>query len=181
MFTSAKGQPQKTNTTRKPQPARDNGAVTILTSGCHFTGKLYCRGASRIGGKIDGQIISEGLLIVEEEAVITAEIKADEAIIQGRVQGKLHATGRVELCASSLFEGDIQTPVLVVREGAQFNGHSTMTRPAQDAALPTPSGKTPRIIASNGKNLKDPKQPDVAVKSGDVAAMKAPEINVGST
>ena len=74
MFTASKNQPVKTN--KKPVPARDSSAVTILTSGCHFSGKLYCRGSSRIGGKIDGQIISEGLLIVEEEAIITAEIKA---------------------------------------------------------------------------------------------------------
>ena len=33
-------------------------AVTILTSGCHFEGKLYCKGASRIGGQIQGKIVS---------------------------------------------------------------------------------------------------------------------------
>src|SRR5262245_2268512 len=73
MFTATKNQPPKAS--KKPAPGRDANAVTILTTGCHFSGKLYCRGASRIGGKIDGQIVSEGLLIVEEEAVITAEIK----------------------------------------------------------------------------------------------------------
>lgn len=169
MFTTTKNQPAKP--AKKPAPGRDANAVTILTTGCHFSGKLYCRGASRIGGKIDGQIVSEGLLIVEEEAVITAEIKADEAIIQGRVQGKLQATGRVELCASSQFDGDIVTPVLVVREGAQFNGHATMAR--KDEA----QGKTPRIVANHGKH-KDGKQPDFDRESRDVAVLKVPEVHV---
>lgn len=103
-----------------------DAAVTILTSGCHFNGKLFCRGSSRIGGKIEGHIVSEGLLIIEEEAMIVAEIRADEAVIQGKVQGKLEASGRVELTASSWFEGDISTPVLVINEGAQFNGRAFM-------------------------------------------------------
>ncbi len=167
MFT-AKNQPAKVQ--KKQLPARDNGAVTILTSGCHFSGKLYCRGASRIGGKIDGQIISEGLLIVEEEAIITAEIKADEVVIQGRVQGKLIATGRVELTASSQFDGDISTPTLIVREGAQFNGHSTMMKREEVS-------KNPKIVAMGGKQQKD-KSPDVGPSARDVAVMKVPEIHV---
>lgn len=173
MFTAPKNLPALK--AKKPAPGRDANAVTILTTGCHFSGKLYCRGASRIGGKIDGQIVSEGLLIIEEEAVITAEIKADEAIIQGRVQGKLHATGRVELCASSQFDGDIITPILVVREGAQFNGQSTMIR--KDEAL----NKSPRIVASNGKGKADhERQPDFERDGKDVATLKVPEVNVPS-
>ncbi len=172
MFTASKNQPVKTN--KKPVPARDSSAVTILTSGCHFSGKLYCRGSSRIGGKIDGQIISEGLLIVEEEAIITAEIKADEVVIQGRVQGKLLATGRVELTASSQFDGDISTPVLIVREGAQFNGQSTMLRREDQQG----TSKTPRIVAMN--KGKGDKSPDVNDFKPEATAMKSPAIHAPS-
>jgi cytoskeletal protein CcmA (bactofilin family) len=108
-------------------PGRDT-AVTILTSGCHFSGKLYCRGSSRIGGKIEGQIVSEGILIIEEGATILAEVKADEVIIQGKVNGRLEAKIRAELYPQSRFDGDIVTPVLVINEGAQFNGRSIMTQ-----------------------------------------------------
>ncbi len=170
MFNGPKQQPDKQ---KKAAAARD-GAVTILTSGCHFSGKLFCRGASRIGGKIEGQIISEGLLIIEEEAVIMAEIKADEAIIQGKVTGKLQATGRVELCASSRFEGDIMTPVLIVREGAQFNGRSTMvTIQEQPTRMPKvlPGGKGSKHETKNDG-------PDVGGKPADVASYKLPEVNV---
>lgn len=171
MFNGPKQQPDKA---KKPTASRD-GAVTILTSGCHFTGKLYCRGASRIGGKIDGQIISEGLLIIEEEAVITAEVKAEEAIIQGKVVGKLHATGRVELCASSRFDGDIVTPVLIVREGAQFNGHSTMV-PAEVAQTAV---KAPKVL-TGGKSSKDTRGdgPEIGAKDAAIGSYKLPEVQV---
>lgn len=171
-------------TTTQPAPKsgkkttnnRDVGAVTILTSGCHFSGKLYCRGASRIGGRIEGQIVSEGLLIIEEEAIITAEIKAEEVIIQGRVDGKLHATGRVELSSSSFFAGDIVTPILVVREGAQFNGHSSMIRREEATAGGV---KTPRISVVGKPSQEDGRLPEISNDTRlEAPAHTTPEVNV---
>ncbi len=161
---------------KKVTGARDS-AVTILTSGCHFNGKLYCRGSSRIGGRIEGQIISEGLLIIEEEAVIVAEIRAEEAVIQGKVKGKLEATGRVELTATSQFEGDIASPILVVNEGAKFNGRSRMTtqvgieaRKGQDE-----HGRIPELSLS-GKGDNGPDAGDFG-KHAEVAVLKVPEVS----
>ena len=128
MFSS---QPEKTKKNRRGGASGADTAVTILTNGCQFNGRLYCRGSSRIGGKIEGQLISDGLLIIEDDALILAEIQAEEVIIQGRVKGSLTANVRVELCASSEFEGDIATPSLIINEGAQFNGSAVM-KPAAD-------------------------------------------------
>lgn len=135
---------QQSGKSKRKGASFHESAVTILTPGCHFDGKLYCRGSSRIGGKIDGEIISEGLLIIEEEAIITAKIKADEAVIQGQVKGRIEATHRVELAATSQFEGDIITPCLVINEGAQFNGHAAMTN--------YPLLQEPADMGNNDKN-----------------------------
>lgn len=114
---------------RKKSSHFHESSVTILTPGCHFTGKLHCRGSSRIGGQVEGEIFSEGLLIIEEEASITASIVAEEAVIQGTVKGRLEAKIKVELTASSRVEGDIVTPKLIVNEGAIFNGQTFMSSP----------------------------------------------------
>lgn len=118
-------------------------AVTIITSGCHFSGKLYCKGSTRIGGKVDGEIVSEGLLIIEEEAMISAEVKAEDIVIQGHLRGTVEAHGKVELSPTCVYEGDIITPVLVVQEGAQFNGRTTMDpNRIMDRQATRESGKT---------------------------------------
>lgn len=141
-------------------------AVTILTSSCHFEGKLYCKGASRIGGRIQGKVISEGLLIIEEEAKMNAEIVVDEVVVQGQVSGKLRATKRVELRETSRFQGEITSPALIIREGAHFDGRVTMMGAGAevvDAAepastepelhpgheLPDSSGKIPDVTIVN--------------------------------
>lgn len=142
MFGNDKGQsfPSKRASTGS---ARDGG-VTILTAGCHFSGKLYCKGATRIGGTIDGEIIAEGLLIVEEDAVINAQVKAEEVVVHGRVEGTLAVQRKIEMCATADVQADIATPSMIVQEGALFNGRTVMKRAAV-------SGEAGR----DGKNVKD--------------------------
>lgn len=111
---------------RKGATISDHG-VTIITSGCSFNGKLYCRGSSRIAGSIEGEIVSEGNLIIEDEAVINANINADEVILHGKVTGAVNAKKRIELTETAEFSGDISTPSIIIKEGALFNGTATMT------------------------------------------------------
>ena len=166
---------EKKKTVTKPTKKEQSKdyAVTILTNGCHFSGKLYCKGSTRIGGKIEGEIISEGLLILEEEAVVKADIQADEIVVQGKVEGTVLAHSRVELSATCSFSGDIASPSLVIEEGARFNGRSSM----DTDKLKTSKGKKVNLKHDTSAN-KDLKQ-DLTVardKFPDVGG-KVPEIN----
>ena len=143
-------------------------AVAIITEGCNFEGKLYCKGATRIGGKVEGEIISEGLLIVEDSAKLFADIIAEDIIIQGSVQGSLEAKGRVELSSTSLFEGSIKTDSLVVQEGAKLNGTTSMRTSAPE-------------LKDSSKPLKEVKHKNDKVEVGEIKVDKkavgnAPEI-----
>lgn len=162
--------PQQIRRPPPPQRRAPDNSVTILTSGCHFNGRLYCRGSSRIGGRIEGTIVSEGLLIIEEGAVIIGEIKAEEAIIQGQIKGKLEAKGRIELHASARFEGDIMTPTLIISEGAIFNGRSTMTNI-------TNLNRSPQVVQP-AKAVGD-REP-LAAPSDEDLSKRMPEVNVHS-
>jgi len=122
----------KSSNDKKAQAQREGHAVTIITSGCHFSGKLYCRGASRIGGKIEGEIISEGLLIIEDGAKIEANVKGEEVIVQGTVDGVVSASKRLELAPTGRLNGQIETSILCVKEGAEFNGTAKMTSKTQE-------------------------------------------------
>ena len=121
-----------TRQAKKDRNSNRGSSVTILTKQSHFQGKLFCQGSTRVAGKIDGEIVSKGLLIIEKGAMITAKITADEAIIQGKVKGSLTATESVNLETTSHFSGDITTPSLVVCEGAIFNGQTSMGNNSKD-------------------------------------------------
>jgi cytoskeletal protein CcmA (bactofilin family) len=132
-----------------------DGGVTILTSGCHFAGKLYCKGATRIGGTIEGEVIAEGLLIVEEDAVINASVRAEEIVVHGRMEGNLHVQRKIEMCATADVQADIVTPNLLVQEGAIYNGRTTMKRVVAGADQGKREGKEHRD--AKGRKLDSPK------------------------
>jgi len=122
------GNDKNNNGAQKRPAASKDGGVTILTAGCHFSGKLYCKGATRIGGTIEGEVIAEGLLIVEEDAVINATVKAEEIVVHGRVEGQVSVQRKIEMCSTADVQADVATPHLVVHEGALFNGRTSMKR-----------------------------------------------------
>lgn len=151
MFGSDKSNAQ--DKAKRGATAKDMG-VTILTSGCHFSGKLYCRGATRIGGTIEGQVIAEGLLVIEDEAVVTGTINAEDVVVHGRIEGNVDGRHRIELCATADVQADVSTPSLVVHDGALFNGRTTMKRAT--AALPSPDSK----LGGKGGQLSGGKKSD---------------------
>lgn len=151
---------------RAASASTKDGGVTILTSGCHFAGKLYCKGATRIGGTIEGEVIAEGLLIVEEDAVINATVKAEEIVVHGRMEGNLSVQRKIEMCATADVQADIVTPNLLVHEGAIYNGRTTMKR----AVATTDAGKR------DGKDLKDNKSRKMDSPKIDPGSDRAPQV-----
>ena len=151
----------------KKEPSKDY-AVTILTSGCHFSGKMFCRGSTRVGGKVDGEIISEGLLILEEEAVVNADINCEEIVLQGHITGTIKAKTRVEMSRTCTFSGDVITPCLVIEEGAQFSGRSTM-----DGAVSAEKDSQAKLL----DEVKAPKVDDIEGSSVPEVAVKTPQVS----
>jgi cytoskeletal protein CcmA (bactofilin family) len=152
MFQQNRGKNSKDGASNK-----GGNSVTIISEGCEFSGRLFCRGASRIGGKIEGTIISEGSLIIEETAEVKADIESDEIVVRGKISGTLKAAKRVELFERAEFTGEMTTPALVIHEGAALNGTTTMkTTPIEVSTSTTDwaqSAKSKRAAASVAVNL----------------------------
>ncbi len=157
------------NNSKKAGQAKDPG-VTILTAGCHFTGKLYCRGATRIGGTIEGQIVAEGLLVIEDEAAVTGDVDAEDVVVHGRVEGKIEGRNRIEFCSTADVHAEVTTPSLVVHDGALFNGKTNMKRKAA-AANTTDSKNSSRFKLTGGR--KNDGQNDQSAASRTIPDIKA--------
>jgi cytoskeletal protein CcmA (bactofilin family) len=57
---------------------------------------------------------------------VTAQIKANAIIVAGKISGDITATQRLEIRPSAKVIGNITAPILVVHEGAMFEGHCSM-------------------------------------------------------
>jgi cytoskeletal protein CcmA (bactofilin family) len=95
----------------------------LIGKGIEVTGNIQFADQLHVEGKITGKLNSEsGSLIVGESGHIEAQIDVGTCIIHGAISGDLVARSRVEIHKTGRMQGDVITPVLVVEEGAIFNG-----------------------------------------------------------
>lgn len=90
-----------------------------------------------IDGRVEGTItLAENRLTVGPTANVAADLAARDVLIQGRVQGNVVATGRVELRAGCSVEGDIRAIRLAVEDNAVFRGKVDLTQGARASSEP---------------------------------------------
>ncbi|MGA7244941.1 MAG: polymer-forming cytoskeletal protein [Terracidiphilus sp.] len=89
-----------------------------------------------IDGRVEGTVtLTESRLTIGPSANIAADLAARDVLIQGQVLGNIVATGRVELRAGCVVEGDVRALRLAVEDNAIFRGKVDLT---QGAKTPEP-------------------------------------------
>jgi len=100
--------------------------IVYIDKHVELKGDITYNGSGRIDGKLDGRITVQGSVVLGEDAVVISEIEADIVVIAGKVEGNISARQKVQLLATAKFCGDISTPLLLIEEGAWFNGTTRM-------------------------------------------------------
>jgi len=135
---------------------RSGDLNTIIGKGSSLEGTLKVENSIRVDGKIKGHVTTTDSLVIGKEGEIEGEIIAKNAIIGGRVRGKISATGKVVLEAKAIFQGEMKTARLVIDDGAVFDGRCSMQR---DGKLPFEPKLNSSSLKSELKNL--PTKPGV--------------------
>jgi len=110
------------------QTGAQGNLVGFVGQNCTITGTLNFNGTMRIDGRIEGQIVTTGTLVVGEGGQIHADIQAGVVVCGGTIEGNIVARDRVQLLTPSVLTGTVRTPLLIIEEGAQFNGTCEMER-----------------------------------------------------
>ncbi|EGB15776.1 protein of unknown function DUF583 [Pseudodesulfovibrio mercurii] len=98
----------------------------FLGAGTNYHGKLHFQGAVRIDGNFQGEVVSEGTLVIGQDAVVDGQVKVGQLVLSGRIKGEVEAKNKVVLHKTANLQGNIRTPVLVVEEGAVLEGELVM-------------------------------------------------------
>jgi cytoskeletal protein CcmA (bactofilin family) len=123
----------------------------FLDAGSHLQGDLHFEDTFRIDGRLTGKVDSQGDLYVGEHGEVEGDIRVGRLYVSGRVKAVVHAQ-RVEVAPGGQLRGEVETPCLVIDEGAIFEGLSRMlevplgTAPAKpsSAAQPLVRGDEPQ-------------------------------------
>jgi cytoskeletal protein CcmA (bactofilin family) len=129
-----KGRENETPTTSRAIPAPSSssggagsgGLTAFIDQGSEFEGKLSFKDTVRIDGRFRGEISSENTLIVGESGEIEATITSNTVAISGSVVGDVVAKQKVVIHKTGCIEGNIETPSLVIEEGARIEGQVKM-------------------------------------------------------
>lgn len=96
---------------------------TIIGNGTSIKGNLNINGFVRIDGDIDGDLNTDGNIIIGENARIRGNINAKAAVIGGIILGDIHAKESVKLLNNSAVVGDILSHKVQIEDTAIFHGH----------------------------------------------------------
>jgi cytoskeletal protein CcmA (bactofilin family) len=110
--------------------ARDikEGTLTgFVGNGTTLTGEASFKGMLRVDGGLSGRVSSaDGTLIVSTNGHVDANVEVAVATIYGTVNGDIIASKRIEMGRVAKVTGNIQTPALVIENGAIFEGSCRM-------------------------------------------------------
>ncbi len=99
----------------------------ILANDVEVKGTIRFSEELLFDGKLDGEVISEGTLILGENSEVQGEIRTKAVSLSGRVQGNITVDEKCELKGRAQLIGDLKAARLVIEEGATFVGRSEVT------------------------------------------------------
>ena len=102
-------------------PSSEN-KESLIAPGLAIEGKIEGTGHVRIAGRFKGEISVKGNLTIEQGAHISGEIRAENIVVRGDVEGNIYATSLVELSESGVLSGDLKASSLTVASGSRMRG-----------------------------------------------------------
>lgn len=127
-----------------PEFRRDErGNESVIDPHARFNGKYVSDRDLRIEGEAQGEIECQGTLIISPQAKVRSAIKAHNVIVNGDYEGDVDCGGRFEIGSTGRVKGTVKTQVLVVKEGAHWEGAVTMSREAGPRPAPSQGQGSP--------------------------------------
>lgn len=117
----------------------DHTITTLIGEGCTIQGNIASKAYIKIDGKILGDLTVEGGVILGEKGHITGNVRSNEVIAYGKIEGDVHADS-LHLKSSCSILGNIETQRLQIGSGAVYQGGVTMQKSHSSASTSTAHG-----------------------------------------
>ncbi len=120
--------------------AAENGGSARIGKTVVIRGEVKGGEDLTIDGRVEGTIqLMDNRLTIGPNADVAADLSAKDILVMGKVKGNVSATGRVELRAGCLLEGDVKAMRLAIEDNAILRGKVDLTQGAAKAEVPNTS------------------------------------------
>ena len=99
--------------------------TTLVAEGTILRGDVEFNGGLHLDGTVQGSISAQGdkaVFTLSEKGRVDGEIRAPNAVINGKVTGDIFVSQRLELAEKARIDGNVYYKVLEMAAGAQVNG-----------------------------------------------------------
>jgi len=124
------------------ETGKTSGTTSLLSKKVKIEGNIQGDEDLRVEGHFKGTIKVVGDFFVGQSGVVEADVEADNIVIQGQITGNVLARKQLEIQSSGQLLGDCQAKSIDIREGAIFEGRSSMLRSSAPPASSTASSST---------------------------------------
>jgi len=97
-----------------------------ISAGVAINGRLTGDTEVTVLGRIEGSIVLENHLFVDESGEVVAEVEAKTLTVRGKLNGDVVVHEVATLQAGSIVTGNIRAPRIIIEEGARFKGNIDM-------------------------------------------------------
>ncbi len=111
--------------------------VTLIASQTEVTGDIKFVDQLYVSGKVTGNVIADeekATLVVTEEGCVSGEVRVPNVVINGLVEGDVHASHKVELAPNAKVRGNLHYKLIEMQLGATVDGqlmhHDDVPKPA---------------------------------------------------
>ena len=116
---------------KRAAPETPRVETTLIGPSMVIKGELSCSEDLYIDGQVEGVIDPKGnRLTVGPNGRVKANVNASVVVVQGKLDGNVQASDRVDLKQSAVVTGDIAAQHISIDEGAYFKGRVNIQREA---------------------------------------------------
>jgi cytoskeletal protein CcmA (bactofilin family) len=101
-------------------------AATIIGAGITIEGEVTSDEDVQVQGTVRGKLSVDAAVVVEQGAVVEADVGATTLSVGGSVTGNVNASERVDLLSGGRLVGDVKAARLTIADGASFKGNVDM-------------------------------------------------------
>ena len=124
--------------------AKDSSGTTselnFIGRGTIIDGNIKTESSIRVDGAIKGKLICKNTVTVGDGGRIEGDVQAVNAIIGGKIKGKIIVSEKLVLESKSSLVGELKAKKLIIDEGSVFEGTSDMGVSQQPAQIKTMPG-----------------------------------------
>jgi cytoskeletal protein CcmA (bactofilin family) len=104
-------------------PKQDFAGMILIGKSFVIKGQVSCDGDLYIDGQVEGSVDPKGnRLTIGPDGRLKANVTARAVVVQGKLEGNIQASERVDLKQSAVVVGDIVTQRISIEHGACIKG-----------------------------------------------------------